>query len=89
MPGIVPSLIACGALTQIVPPQTRAALGAMLDDRGAAGASRLRFRYPLCRHRDGAFGIRAVHLFPVLTGAGSWLLTIILLPVFTISGPPL
>jgi D-alanyl-lipoteichoic acid acyltransferase DltB (MBOAT superfamily) len=35
MPGIVPALIACGALTQFVPPQTRTVLGAMLDERGA------------------------------------------------------
>jgi alginate O-acetyltransferase complex protein AlgI len=43
MPGIVPPLIVCGALTQIVPPQTRAALGAMLDDRGAVAQAAFGF----------------------------------------------
>jgi D-alanyl-lipoteichoic acid acyltransferase DltB (MBOAT superfamily) len=36
MPAIVLPLIACGALTQIVPPQTRGAIGAVLDNRGPA-----------------------------------------------------
>ena len=36
MPAIVLPLIACGALTQIVPPQTRGAIGAALDNRGPA-----------------------------------------------------
>ena len=43
MPGIVPPLIVCGALTQLVPPQTRAALGAMLDDRGAVAQAAFGF----------------------------------------------
>jgi D-alanyl-lipoteichoic acid acyltransferase DltB (MBOAT superfamily) len=43
MPAIVPALIACGALTQIVPPQTRAALGAMLDERGAVAQAAFGF----------------------------------------------
>ena len=34
MPGDRLPLIACGALTQIVPPDTRGSLGAWLDDRG-------------------------------------------------------
>ena len=65
------------------PAATRAVLGAMLDDRGAVRAGRVRFRAALRRHRDGALGVGAVHLLPVLTGAA---LTITLLP--TISGPP-
>ena len=34
MPMVVLPLIVCGALTQIVPWQTRGAIGAVLDDRG-------------------------------------------------------
>jgi len=36
MPLVVLPLIACGALTQMVPPQTRGAMGAVLDNRGPA-----------------------------------------------------
>jgi len=32
---VVLPLIACGALTQIAPPQARAAIGVVLDNRGA------------------------------------------------------
>ena len=35
MPAIVLPLIACGALTQIAPPQARAMIGVVLDNRGA------------------------------------------------------
>ena len=35
MPAIVPALIACGALTQILPSNTRALVGASLDKSGA------------------------------------------------------
>ena len=34
MPAIVPPLIACGALTQIIPYRARALIGAGLDNRG-------------------------------------------------------
>jgi hypothetical protein len=34
MPGVVLPLIACGALTQILPPDARGTLGRALDNRG-------------------------------------------------------
>jgi hypothetical protein len=43
MPMVVLPLIACGALTQIVPSQTRGAIGAMLDDRGPLAQAALGF----------------------------------------------
>jgi D-alanyl-lipoteichoic acid acyltransferase DltB (MBOAT superfamily) len=43
MPAIVWPLIACGALTQIVPPGTRAAIGAWLDGRGDVGRAAFGF----------------------------------------------
>ena len=36
MPGIVPALIAMGAVTQVLPPDFRTRLGRLLDDRGPA-----------------------------------------------------
>jgi D-alanyl-lipoteichoic acid acyltransferase DltB (MBOAT superfamily) len=57
MPTIVAPLIACGALTQIVPPQTRAALGAVLDDRGALA--------------QAAFGFAILYLVIVMAPSAS------------------
>jgi D-alanyl-lipoteichoic acid acyltransferase DltB (MBOAT superfamily) len=57
MPGIVPPLIACGALTQIIPPQTRAELGAMLDEKGALA--------------QAGFGFAALYLVIVMAPSAS------------------
>jgi alginate O-acetyltransferase complex protein AlgI len=43
MPGIVLPLIACGALTQMFPPRSRAALGEWLDNRGAVAQAAFGF----------------------------------------------
>ena len=67
MPAIVWPLLAAGALTQIIPPDSRRA-SANGSTRAACrrrspSASRSLYRH----HRDGAVGLGAVHLFPVLT----------------------
>jgi len=50
-------LIACGALTQIIPPQTRAELGAMLDEKGALA--------------QAGFGFAALYLVIVMAPSAS------------------
>jgi hypothetical protein len=43
MPGVVLPLIACGAITQIVPARSREWLGAILDERGAVARAAFGF----------------------------------------------
>jgi hypothetical protein len=43
MPVVVLPLIACGALTQIAPSRTRAAIGIVLDNRGALASAAFGF----------------------------------------------